>query len=807
MRKIIILCFLFSGLLTNAQIHLRGIVYDSTSHEVLPFVNISEKGTSNGTSTQLSGKFDLEVKKIPTTLILSYVGYEKKEIYVDKEGFYKVYLKNSGINLEEAVVFSGYNPALEIMKKVVRNSELNNPEKSGSFSYTSYNKMIFTIATDSAEFAGKKSGLSDKEEKEMFGFFEKQHLFMSECISEKKYLSENHQKETILASKVSGFGTPILTLISTQFQSFHFYTEEVSLAEVKYVGPVGKHGLNYYNYSLKDTFFIGKDTVYAISFSPKNENSLQSMKGVLQIHTDGYAIYNVISEPFKQPETGFGIKISQQYKKINDLRWFPEELNTKLILYGAKVGDFPVVGIGNGKLSNINLNPELSKKDFDELEVAFDDKIKNSDEELQKLRSDSLTSKEKETYRVIDSLGNAHHFDKKMSAMQSLLNGSVPIKFIDWDITQFMNYNDYEGFRLGLALRTNHKISKHFSLGGYLAYGFTDKAWKYGADANLILSKRKQIELNFSMKQDVEASSILPNFEKQRYLFTEGYSTLFYNRFDSVMKYEGKFSLRALRHFKITAFANYQFREAFKDYHYVLPLNENISLLDPSYHLAETGVEIKMAIHEKFIETPFGYISKGTKWPTLIFRYTQGIKGIYDSQYDYQRITIKSNYTFSSLRAGTFYFSLSAGMVSGNSPYHLLFNPTGTYKPIQKLTVFSMDGFETMKLNEFLSDKFSSLHFRYRFPKPIINGKKFRPLISVTNSMIMGKFESSQNHQNLNYSALNKIYTESGIVIDNLLKSGFSGFGIGAFYRWGEYQLPNNKENFAIKISLSIALG
>lgn len=806
MRKFILFALLFICFHSQAQIHLQGIVVDSATNEPLPFVNISVRGTSTGTSTLLSGKFDLMVEKIPIELQFSYIGYEKRVVMIIGTGFHKIKLRNSAIELNEALVLSGENPALMIMKKVVNNSDNNHPEKNGAFSYVSYNKMIFTIASDSVELAQKKSTVKDKDEKEMIGFFEKQHLFMSECISEKKFLSQNRQKETILSSKVSGFGLPVLSLISTQFQSFHFYTGEISLADVKYVGPISQHGLAHYDFRLKDTFLIENDSVFGITFSPKNEKGLHSMKGVLQIHSDGYAIYNVMAEPFLPTETGFGIKISQQYRKVNGLRWFPEELNTEIIMYGAKVGEFPVIGIGSGKLTNIDLQPSFTKKDFDELEVAFDNEMKNSNSEIQKWRIDSLTAKEKETYRVIDSLGKAHHLDRKMMAMQSLFNGFVPIKFIDWDITKLMNYNDYEKFRLGLALRTNHRISKYFSMGGYFAYGFGDKAWKYGADLNLTFSKRKQMELNISSGKDIEAASVIPTFEKQRYLFATGYSSLFLNRFDSVLKYEARFSFRALRHFKFHAFANYQFREAFSDFRYVVPLNEFISFLDEEYFLAETGLEIKMAVHEKFIETPFGYISNGTEWPMVTFRFTKGLKGIRDSQYEYERFTLKTDYTISSLRFGTCRFSLAAGITNGNAPYHLLFNPAGTFKPIEKITVYSMDGFETMRLNEFLFDGFASLHFGYRLPWPIINGKKFKPLLSFTNSMIKGNFKNSQNHQNINPTLTDELFIESGMVIDNLLKSGFSGFGIGAFYRWGNLQLPAFKENFAVKISLSIAL-
>ncbi len=809
LRQIIFLCFLFSGLVTQAQIHLQGIVYDSASHEALPFVNISVKGASNGTSTQISGKFNLEIKQIPSTLILSYVGFEKKEILIDKEGFYKIYLKNSGIELNETMVFSGPNPALILMEKVLQNRDVNNPEKNCQFQYTSYNKLLFTIEADSLILSNKiNSGSINKEDKETLQFMEKQHVFLMESVTEKKYASKNKNKETIQASKISGFHSPAFSLLSTQLQSFHFYHDEISLGEIKYIGPISKAGLNHYQFILKDTILLANDTVYSISFYPKKKNDERSMTGILQIHTDGYALYTVKAEPSESKEKGFGIKISQQYKKINNQQWFPEELKSKLLLYEVQIEGFSMIGLSYGKIENILINPAFTKSDFDEIELAVDKEIETiSSNNLNRYRTDSLTFKEIETYRIVDSIGQANKLDKKIVALQSLFNGCVPIKFMDWDITKLIHYNEYEGARLGLALRTNHKISRYFSIGGYLAYGFTDRAWKYGSDVNIIFSKKKEIELNISIQQDVESASMVRSFEKNRYLFTQGYSNLFLNRFDSVLKYESRFSFRTLKHFKFTPFVNYQFRKAFKDYQYITPLNEAISFLDDEYQLAETGIEIKMALHEKFIETPFGFLSKGTKYPTVTMRYTKGLKGIYNSEYDYQRLTFKTDYSLSSVTKGTFYFSLSAGKAWGNAPYHLLFSPSGTYKPIKKMTVFSMDGFETMRLNEFLADQFSSFHFRYRLPKPIIHGKKFSPLISVTNSMIIGKFESSQNHQNLNFAILNKMYTESGIVIDNLLKSGASGFGIGVFYRWGAYQLPTPKENIAVKISLTVALG
>lgn len=800
--------FLFFCLIINSFVYsqnqISGVIVDNHTLEELPFVNIAIKGTTQGTVTSLNGKFSLDVNSFPVTIICSYVGYAKREVVFNSSEFKKISLTNIGFNLDEAVVFAGPNPADIIMQKVVKNSDINNPEKNCRFQYQSYNKLVFTINTS---LLNPPKDSSDKEVMSLHHFFKNRHIFLSESVTEKKYYSASKNKETILAAKVSGFENPVFTLISTQLQSFHFYKEEIALGDIKFIGPVSKHGLKHYHFILADTFYLNNDTIYSITFAPHKDNNKHSMKGVLQIHTDGYAIYNVSAEPTNDQGDGLGISVSQQYQKINNQQWFPSELNTTLAMNGVQLEGAPLLGIGTTQIKNIEINPEFSKKEFDNVEVEMNEQsIKNSDSQLELLRNDTLNSKEKETYRFIDSLGKANHLDKKMLVINSLVTGAVPIKFLDWDISKLLLYNDYEGLRLGLALKTNYKVTKYASLRGYLAYGFKDKAWKYGYNLTVNISQKNQIGFDFSYRQDVEASSNIIFFDQQRLLMNQGYSNLFMNRFDSISKYEARFYTRALRHFKFHLFGNYQVREAYENYIYRYNLSESVTLLDPTFTLAEMGFEMKMAINEKFIETPFGFISKGSSWPIVTLRYTVGKRGILNSEYDYQRFIIRSEKVFSSLRWGNLSLSLSAGIVKGETPYHLLFNPTGTYKPIQKMTVYSVDGFETIRLNEFLLDQFASLHFKYRFAQPIIKGEKFRPYISLTTTALIGELKNSQIHQNLTFNSINKPFTESGLLIDNLLHSGVSSLGIGAFYRWGNYELPRFSENLAIKISLALSL-
>lgn len=59
---------------------LTGTVKDLKTKEPLIGATLAVKGTSNGTTTDIDGKFSLEIPAFPATLVVSYVGYATKEI-------------------------------------------------------------------------------------------------------------------------------------------------------------------------------------------------------------------------------------------------------------------------------------------------------------------------------------------------------------------------------------------------------------------------------------------------------------------------------------------------------------------------------------------------------------------------------------------------------------------------------------------------------------------------------------------------------------------------------------------------------
>lgn len=71
---------------------VKGVVADKTGFP-LPGANVKEKGTSNGTVTDLDGKFQLSVSKKNATLIVSFMGYNTQSVQARD--------KNLNITLEE----------------------------------------------------------------------------------------------------------------------------------------------------------------------------------------------------------------------------------------------------------------------------------------------------------------------------------------------------------------------------------------------------------------------------------------------------------------------------------------------------------------------------------------------------------------------------------------------------------------------------------------------------------------------------------------------------------------------------------
>lgn len=102
MKKITLLLFLLHFTFIFAQKKITGVVTDNTGN-ILPGVNILEKGTSNGVSTDIDGSYKITVKE-NAELIFTYVGYKSITRAANAAIISVSLSEEGGQNLDEVVV-------------------------------------------------------------------------------------------------------------------------------------------------------------------------------------------------------------------------------------------------------------------------------------------------------------------------------------------------------------------------------------------------------------------------------------------------------------------------------------------------------------------------------------------------------------------------------------------------------------------------------------------------------------------------------------------------------------------------------
>lgn len=781
---------------------------DRSTHEALAFVNLITPDGKQGTSTDIEGKFVLLSTEKITSLRVSYIGYFTQDYYIDySQNRQVIYLDKRDIELDAIEVLPGINPADTIMEKVIANRKKNNPEKNVSFSYTSYNKMIVTMNPDSNLIRHpEKIAALDTNTKEALAFFSQQHLFLAESITSRQFQLPSKSSEKVLASRISGFENPVFNLLATELQSFTFYTELFSLGGVQYEGPVSPQAKNRYFFLIEDTLFRETDTLWVISFRPKKNKSFRGMKGRMTISSRDWAIANVVAEPATESKEMIGVKIQQKYEIIDNSQWFPVQLNTILYFHSIDVDHMETIGIANGYITDIRLHPEINKKTFSYVDVSLEKDAAQKDEQFwNNYRYDSLDQKEINTYKTIDSIGKKHNLERRTNTFMYLLDGQWPIGKISIDLDRLINFNDYEGFRGGLGVHTNSRLSPYFSAGAYGAYGFKDKAFKYGGDIRFFLPG-KDAEMQLLYQNDIAETGGVSYFGKRSINLTQDISDLYRNRFDSEEKYEAKLGLRLFRHYKLYLFASTAHRTAFEGYGIESKSENNLQIVRNDYFTCETGTAIRFQFRETFMQSGQRLISKGSPFPILWIKYSKGWDQLLQGQLDYQKFDLRLEKKHRIRRAGHIGYRIDLGKITGEHlPYGLMYNPRGTWRPVSEISVFSVMGFEVMRTNEFLADRYASAHLRYDMGSLFFR-KKFRPQFSLVYSALIGDIKNSPVSVLTDVKIPEKAYMESGFLINNLIKSGISGFGVGVFYRYGEQALPTALDNWAFKLSLNLTL-
>ena len=816
------------SLSAQAQFQLNGIVKDAATAKVLPFASIVTP-SGNNTIADVDGKFSISSIAPINEFSISYIGYDKKRILIEKEKtFYLVSLQQNTNNLQE-VIIPRENPAVAIIRKTIALKDQNNPQKRvTAFEFKCYNSLVITANPDSISakidtlITSKNSVKADSSNYKFKKMIQKQHLFQTEKVSLYQY-KNNHLKETILGSKMAGLKQPIYEILGFKLQSFSIYDSNYELFETKYNSPIANDAIKEYKYQLLDSTAIEGRNVYLIHFKNKKKNKSQGLEGVLYIDQNTYGIAKAIM----RIKGVLDISGTHDFNFLTQEKvWFPSSKSFKIVK-GNNDDDLKLLGgtiqfegdtekdfkprkkeasdfiylFSKSANFEIKLNQPIElKKGAIALEISKD-AINRTDEFWNAYRKDSLDIRSKRTYTVLDSIAKKNQLERKITIGRRLINGFLPTGPFDLDLRKLFSYNNYEGFRVGLGGITNDRFSKTIKVEGYSAYGTKDGNFKYSLGIGTRLSEATNSWIGISYTDDVrEIASTVYAIDKRG------------------------FKIYDPRPFNISTFYNYKSWKAFVETKFI-PKTESIweiatAKVDPKfdYTFALNGktytnfamttamVSLKWSPFSDYMQTPNGRVEVEKRFPNFTFQFTKSIADGAHNDFSFGKIDLKTELEKNHLNGQKTSVLVQSGYAFGELPLTHLYSisPNNITREtiIQRVTFAGKNSFETMFYNEFFSSEYVYFQLKHGFQR-ITLFKKVKPSFVFVTRMAWGNLHHPERHLGVEFKTLNQGYFESGIELNQIYK----GIGLVGFYRYGPNGLLKFEDNIAVKISYVLNLG
>jgi hypothetical protein len=444
----------------------------------------------------------------------------------------------------------------------------------------------------------------------------------------------------------------------------------------------------------------------------------------------------------------------------------------------------------------IQLNPELSDKDFSSIELS-DESGRHNAPEIENYRYSPLTARDSATYHLIDSLGRAHNFDRLTNLQKNLIRGYLPMGWFNLNLSKLMDYNQYEGLKPGLGLQTSDKLSSIFSLEAFYSRSIKSRDNNYGGELILYMNPFKEQEWSFSAEKDLYATGAYEFLDGYMINSDEQYRRYAVQTVDLSKQLRTAYAARIVPRLKTELFYKYAQIHPITAYPFIIDASDAIP---QEFSTHETGALLKWQPLAKFAYSDIGITAIKNEFPAIWANFTYG-SGLSDHSLEYYEIETQLENSFRLSPSITGSVRITSGHLWGShSPAHL-YSAFGTHNNL--LGIESRYSLATMRPNEFAANSFSLLFLRASIPTRLNQPGSFKPTITLSTSA--GWADVNNNYSN-KVQTFNRGYYESGIYFGNLFKQLFFKYGLAVHYRYGPYRLPKEMDNWSLKIGLEIGL-
>ncbi|HEU4716598.1 MAG TPA: DUF5686 family protein [Bacteroidia bacterium] len=801
MRKILsVLVSFFLFVSAFAQVKITGKVYNVATNETMPFVSIIVVGTTTGTVSDIDGNFSLTAPAGADSLRAVYVGYLPSTVAIRKgvsPQVLNIPMKVAG-EMDIVDIHPGENPAVTLLKKVYAHKDQNDKRRLDCYQYEVYNKLEFDLNNITPKFQQSKVMKPVKfifDDIDSTNPSEKPNLpiFFSESISDFYYKkSPECHKEVIKGSQVSGIqDASVSQFTGDMYQDVDIYKNNILVFGKLFVSPISNNGTLFYHFYLIDSTVIDGHWCYQIQFKPKRKQELL-FYGNMWIADTAFAVKRIEMNIADDANINYvnSFYVIQEYDNASGAWMMTKErvigdfnmTNKQMGFYGRKTTSYRDILVNQCKdddfytrTDNLIVQPGAESRDS-----AF----------WANARHDSLTRTERQIYARVDSVQHLPIYKTWETVAITAYTGYKTLgdfEYGPWYKT--VSYNRIEGTRLRVGGRTSNDFSKWVELNGYVAYGCKDEEFKYGAGFKTFITKKPRQLTGVNYKNDFEILGLSNNaFSNDNIMATIFRRTPFTN-YTRVEQYEWWYERDIFKglnmHLSLVNRNMYPLGDG-----YIHPLSDGGFDTLPRISTSELRLNIRFAFNEKYVEGVFSRTSVGTLWPVFQVQYVSGFKGVFGSQYAYQRLTINCDDRIRINPIGYLNYTFEVGKTWGRVPFPLMILHPGNETYVYDGTAYNM-----MNYFEFASDQYASAilihHFDgFFFNKiPLIRKLKWREVLSFR--ALYGSVSKANRNEILFPSTLYSLdhgpYMELGAGIENI----FRFFRVDCFWRLNYLDHPN----------------
>ena len=826
MKKNIVLNILFLLIfsVSFSQVKISGTVKDEQNNSI-PFANILFVGSNTGTVSNENGKFYLESNTTYSEIEVSFLGFDTKIIPIKSRDFNIVItLKEAASQLNEVFIYSGKvkkkgNPAIAILKKVWEKKRQNGIYLFDQYQYEKYEKLEFDI--NNVDSTLIESKLFNNIEFVFEGIDTSRvtgKAFLPIFINESVYKAygdntKNKLREDIEANKNSGFSSNqnIIAFIKDLYVEYDIYSNYIKIFDKSFVSPVSKAGVSSYNYILTDSAYIDNKWCYNILYYPRRKSEL-TFKGDFWVNDTTFAVKEINMQATKSANINWikDIYIEQEFNVLNDSIFLLKK-DYMMSDFSLKKKDKAkgIYGKRTTMYKDYVFDEQKPDKFYNVKIDAFNEEIYNKGAEFwNKSRQEKLSENELGIYKMIDTLKTVPKFKRMYDLMSILGSGYIELNNFDFGpIFSSIGTNDVEGIRLRVGGRTYFGPNDKWRLQTYLAYGFRDNQFKYGAQGKWMLNPKSRFIIGGGNRRDVEqigvslttTNDILGRSFASSAFFSSGDNS----KLTSINLSNLYLSIEPKKNLEFRVGASYRTLKSASPSTFNLDwwIDKENGIKSYKTLQSEVDFSVKYTPNRKTIGWGVERNEVSSVYSTLFFSFSQGLKGVFDSDFDYQKIQAYYRQPILIGGFGRMFTTFEIGKTFGEVPLGLLSVVPGNQSYFTIENTYSL-----LNYYEFITDTYASIHIDHNFNGrffsrvPFLRKLNWRELVGV--KAVWGSISDENialNASNITYVAPEKGYFEYSVGVGNIFKV------LRVDFSWrGSYRNIPETNNFVIKAAVGI---